>query len=318
MTAENTVSEEYLNRLRKAQQRIDNAGKSQDESGQNPFANMTYATKIMAMADHLQQPMSEPQYSVLSELCAKHGLKMPVKPLNSDLYSVSEFVKDNNHCKMCDGKLADNPCYKTLLKERDGHYYSYSEKCTIPETWRIIRRSKMPPIYAGKLFESDFDTSKISQLTYECFSRVINSDKGAYFFGPPRTGKTFAACCIINHRAQKLKKSLFYTVSELMVELSNFQDQISRADVLYRVKNVPLLVIDDLGAEYSTEYSASIVFDIVDYRYSANLPIVVTSNFRPAELNQAIFGAYGERIARRLQEFCTFCNFKTTTKKTQP
>lgn len=40
----------------------------------------------------------------------------------------------------------------------------------------------------------------------------------------------------------------------------------------------PLLVLDDLGAEYGTEFSAARLFAVVDHRYRERLPTVVTTN----------------------------------------
>ena len=44
-------------------------------------------------------------------------------------------------------------------------------------------------------------------------------------------------------------------------------------------KTVPLLVIDDIGKEPPTEWAISTVYNIINGRYEAYLPTVVTTNY---------------------------------------
>jgi DNA replication protein DnaC len=44
------------------------------------------------------------------------------------------------------------------------------------------------------------------------------------------------------------------------------------------LKDVGLLVLDDLGTERATEWAAQALFQIVNHRYSKRLPLVVTTN----------------------------------------
>lgn len=300
------LSEEYLKRVRQAQARINaiNADESQDVSEYSHLDKMTYAQKIMAKVKDLQQPLNKEHFSILSNLCKQYEIEVPAEPVNADLYDLSEYAKDVERCKMCNGKLTDGNCYKSRLEVRDGHIHAVSIKCDLPTTWRIIRRSNMPTIYMGKTFETDFNVARVSQSVLDACSKCIRGIRGIYLYGAPRSGKTFAVCCIINHRARNQRKSLFYNVTDLMFTLTNFQDKTDRADALFRVKNCPLLVLDDLGSEYPSEYTGSVLYDIIDYRYTRDLPMAITSNFTLDELSRAIYGAYGERISRRLKEVC--------------
>ena len=45
-----------------------------------------------------------------------------------------------------------------------------------------------------------------------------------------------------------------------------------------RLRNVALLIIDDLGAEQSTPWSEETIYSLVDYRCGQKLPMVVTTN----------------------------------------
>lgn len=68
-----------------------------------------------------------------------------------------------------------------------------------------------------------------------------------------------------------------------------------------------VLVIDDLGTERSTEWAVERVHEVIEYRYSHQLPMVITSNSDLAELAEhySTFDAHaGPRIASRLAEAC--------------
>lgn len=62
-----------------------------------------------------------------------------------------------------------------------------------------------------------------------------------------------------------------------------------------------LLVIDDLGAEKPSEWTAEKTYEIVDERYAQRRPVIVTSNVPPGKLTRHV----GERVASRLAEMCT-------------
>ena len=53
----------------------------------------------------------------------------------------------------------------------------------------------------------------------------------------------------------------------------------SESNVLKIYKTVPLLVIDDIGKEPPTEWAISTVYNIINGRYEAYLPTIVTTNY---------------------------------------
>lgn len=68
-----------------------------------------------------------------------------------------------------------------------------------------------------------------------------------------------------------------------------------------RMKRVPLLVLDDLGAERLSEFAAEVLFRIIDHRECCRLPVIVTSNLATPE---AMRDHLGERIFSRINGMC--------------
>jgi DNA replication protein DnaC len=55
-----------------------------------------------------------------------------------------------------------------------------------------------------------------------------------------------------------------------------------------QVRNVPLLILDDLGTQSSTPWAQEKLFQILNHRYNARLPTVITSNQRLEEIDLRI------------------------------
>ncbi len=119
--------------------------------------------------------------------------------------------------------------------------------------------------------------------------------------GPPGTGKTHLAVGIGWHWLDNdLGLVKYFQVEALLDELrrgfhADTDDKLYDFEqVMKRVKEVKLLILDDLGAEQSTPWARSKLDMIVDHRYLNGLALVVTTNLSPEQLEP--------RIADRLSE----------------
>ena len=67
-----------------------------------------------------------------------------------------------------------------------------------------------------------------------------------------------------------------------------------------------LLIIDDLGIERNTEYAKEQVYNIIDERYKAKLPLIVTTNLTLDELKDSKELAYRRIYDRVLSMWCAW------------
>ena len=109
-------------------------------------------------------------------------------------------------------------------------------------------------------------------------------------------GKTHLAAAIANTCVEFGMKTIFLTVPDLLdwLRYSYGSSDSSFEDRFEEIRNVDLLMLDDLGAQNTTGWAAEKVFQIVDYRYTRKLPTVVTSNLDLEDLD--------DRIRSRLQD----------------
>lgn len=139
------------------------------------------------------------------------------------------------------------------------------------------------------------------------FDEMLAKNQGLLFYGGVGTGKTFAAACIANQLLNQRIPVIMTSFVKLLESMQGFSEDDSV--LIARLNRAKLLIIDDLGAERSTDYSLEKVYDIVDSRYRAKLPIILTTNLSMTELKESTDIRY-TRIYDRIFEMCYPMQFK--------
>ncbi len=105
--------------------------------------------------------------------------------------------------------------------------------------------------------------------------------------GPPGTGKSHAACATAATLAREQVCVAFAGNAKIMTEIRATygkrynqaeDDDESESSILDALEDVPVLVFDDLGRGGESEHAVATLFQIVDRRYTAARPMIVTTN----------------------------------------
>ena len=134
------------------------------------------------------------------------------------------------------------------------------------------------------------------------FDEFREKGKGLLLFGNVGTGKTFYAACIANALIDRGIPCLVTNFARIANTVQGLFE--GRQEYYDSLNRFPLLLIDDLAAERKTEYMQEIVFNVIDSRYRAGLPLIVTTNLTREEMQHPADITY-QRIFSRLFEMCT-------------
>lgn len=193
------------------------------------------------------------------------------------------------------------------------------------EDMRIVealrKKSLMDEKFKAQRFESFKITAQNERAFRLCkryaerFDEMVEKNQGLLFFGDVGTGKTFAASCIANYLLERRKT----VVMTSFIKILNAVTRDGEEDLIEQLNRTKLLIIDDLGAERSTEYALEKVYNIIDSRYRTGLPLILTTNLDLRTMQEATEERY-KRIYDRIFEVCypvkfTGASFRKTEAK---
>ena len=109
--------------------------------------------------------------------------------------------------------------------------------------------------------------------------------------GASGCGKTHIAAAIVNRIIERGQPALFVVVPDLLDHLrAGYQPgaEIAYDDLFERIRNAPVLVLDDLGTQAPTPWAQEKLFQLINHRFNAQLPTVVTTNLAPEQFDDRL------------------------------
>ena len=230
----------------------------------------------------------------------------------------NEYIGENGllFCSVCRtpkqcrvnmlGKPAVVPCICQCEKER---LEKEKKRQEAEELQRRIQRLKANGIQEKHLLDWRFDVAENTRDIQRARKYVENWQKvkaenlGLLLWGSVGTGKSFIAACIANALLEQGVPVLMTNFSKILNQMGGMYSD-DRYQYIAPFSHYPLLIIDDLGIERNTEYALEQVYAVIDERYKAGLPVIITTNLTMEELRQPEDVAHA-RIYSRVLEMCT-------------
>ena len=188
-------------------------------------------------------------------------------------------------------------------------------------TARFLNEARIPPRFARaelSTFEHDMDTQRQAWQKATAFVEAFPVvDRGLLLFGPHGVGKTHLAVGILKACVRsKGARAYFFETRELLRlvrDTYNRSVEETEMEVLKPLLEADLLVLDDLGAERTSEWVQETLGLVVNTRYNAKRPTVFTSNLidvpDATEPRSFIF-QLGARSRSRLIEMCDWVEIR--------
>lgn len=192
-------------------------------------------------------------------------------------------------CKTC------NDTYN-VLNPITGCYYECAcvKRDKAIKQWGELGMDVNNPKTFANFEETDIEIT-IAKLKAVDYATEFNGKQSFLIVGQSGSGKTHLCQAIFKELIQKdvFIKPMIYR--EKIIELKQSINDVEYTKEMQRLKNADVLFIDDLFKGGFTESDIRIMFELIDYRYRKNLPVIVST-----ELNKEKLLNIDEALASRI------------------
>ena len=211
-----------------------------------------------------------------------------------------DYLDPPFHCAVCKDTGRVNGKICACIKKRAIEHslealskYSPSKKCSF-ESFSLNYYKNLTDKNGKSVLQKT--ENNLNYLKAYCADFSENS-KSLYIFGKTGLGKTHLALSC----AKEIISRGYYVVYGMAGQIfSSIEEEkfkgISGKYTMKTLLDADLLIIDDLGSEFRTSFTASVVHNIIESRLLASKPVIITTNLDIGGINKL----YGERIASRI------------------
>lgn len=192
--------------------------------------------------------------------------------------------------KQCKVTAFDKTFYPKCMcqceQEREAKAKEDAEKRDLLERIKRYRKMGFPESQMQYwTFENDDQSrpklTEMAKRYVNHFDKFYKEGKGLLLHGDVGTGKTYIACMIANALIDQGYPVLVTNFARI---LNTLQSTFEKQEYLDSLNQFKLLVIDDLGVERDTGFAKEQVFNIIDSRYRAGKPMIITTNLSMQKL----------------------------------
>jgi len=187
------------------------------------------------------------------------------------------------------------------LAQREERYRAMVAFAQIPPKWKEVTFENSDPDLNPQAF-------KVAKRYAERFT--AQSPSLAFYSEGNGVGKTRMAVCIANYVLHEIRcPVLFKKARDLMLDIRRtFSDRggMTEADILDKVLSVPLLVLDDVGLDPTSQWLQATYWTVFDRRLEWQLPVIITTTipFEAPGGNVSLADRIGDGAVSRLVELC--------------
>ncbi len=231
------------------------------------------------------------------------ALKKELDEIISGFGFPKDYLELRHKCGDCkdrgdiDGKMCS--CMKTLLRQISYDRLNRSSPLSLSDF------DSFSLDYYSKTSESGSSVSPYTRMNgvyayCKKYARTFSSEsKSLLFQGAPGLGKTHLSLAIARELIERGFGVIYVSAPELLSRMArenvdfNYSENISTGQYL---SDCDLLILDDLGTEYSTKFTVAALYNIINNRVILSKPTIISTNLSVKELEEK----YDKRIVSRI------------------
>lgn len=189
-------------------------------------------------------------------------------------------------------------CYRKLIREvaRDNlGANSPLKKCTFGS----FRADRYPDVMDITMDVNQYKHMKeVYEYCKDYAENFTDDSEGLFMYGRTGLGKTHLSLAIANEVINRGYDVYYGSVQSIMdkLEAERFGRLPREDSIKDDILECDLLIIDDLGAEFSTQFTNAELYNIINSRILASLPTIISTNLSIEEIAER----YSQRVASRI------------------
>ena len=211
-----------------------------------------------------------------------------------------DYLKAKFTCPICNDSGYVNgsrcQCFNELIKKYTVD--ELNESCKIElhdfDEFDLGLYSNIPDEKSGII-----PRERMNEILIQCKNYVDTFSKNScslFFLGKTGLGKTFISSMIAKSLIEKGFNVVFDSINNFLTKAENEHFGRSNGNTVETIINADLVILDDLGSEFSTPFNNSTLYNIINTRINMDVPTIVSTNLSLSELNEK----YDDRIISRL------------------
>ncbi len=213
-----------------------------------------------------------------------------------------DYLETKYNCEICKdtgfNKEFYCQCYRKLIRDvarEEMGANSPLKTCT----FRSFRLDRYPDVTDTAIGVNQREHMKNTYEYLKDYAENFTPDsQGLFMYGKTGLGKTHLSLAIANVVIDRGYDVYYGSVQSIMdkLEAEHF-GRLPREDSIKEdILTCDLLIIDDLGTEFSTQYTNAELYNIINSRILSSLPTIISTNLAISE----IADRYTQRVASRI------------------
>ena len=243
-------------------------------------------------------------------------LGLTSKEVKSNLATLLTYQEDVAYCLSFPGLDKCNksrPFYKMNLEKEGGLVVTTFSPCK-----EILKEEEKETRFFTYSFPKEYLDNKLKSIDSALvrkdaiialtYSIKEKNDSWVYLYGSTRSGKTYMLATFASSFASTHKGSAYVSSPDLFDKFKSlsYSNKEEFDKFFDSIKNAPLLVLDDFGNEYKSEYTFSMyLLPLLDYRNKKRLRTFFGSSFSIKEIETLYKDKIGPIYARQLNDLLT-------------